>query len=70
MAITDEQRQRLAKEIGNQLAKASGYSSKKDDVDQWEVAADALVRAIEGIVRAEIEEDQEIEAIGELPNSD
>jgi hypothetical protein len=70
MSITDEQRKKLAKELGSQMAKASGYSSKQHDVDQWEVAADAMIRTIEGIVQAELEEDQEIESIREMPSSD
>lgn len=49
--ITDKQRKELCKELAVSLGKASGYTANISDVNQWELAADALVRTIEGIVQ-------------------
>ena len=50
MTINEEQRGKLVKHLAQTLAKASGYDVNQAGVSQWEVAADALVKAIEGIV--------------------
>ena len=50
MTITKEQRTQLTKHLAQTLAKASGYDVNQAGVSQWEIAADALVKAIEGIV--------------------
>lgn len=49
-------RERLVKELASQFAKASGYNVNTNEVSQWEVAADALVKTIEGIVKDAIAE--------------
>ena len=61
MSINTEQRQKLIKHLAQTLAKASGYDVNQAGVSQWEVAADALVKAIEGIVQAELNEPEEPE---------
>ena len=55
MSISNEQRKKLTKELAGMFAKASGHSVKEHGTDQWELAVDALILAIEGIVRAEHE---------------
>ncbi len=53
--MTDQyDRQRLVQELGDKLANASGYAANVNDVKQWEVAADAIIHAIEGVVAAKI----------------
>lgn len=54
MSINTEQRQQLVKHLAQTLAKASGYDVNQAGVSQWEIAADALVKAIEGIVQSEL----------------
>jgi hypothetical protein len=56
MSINTEQRQQLVKHLAQALAKASGYDVNQAGVSQWEIAADALVKAIEGIVHKELHE--------------
>lgn len=58
MQITTEQRAKLVKELSANFAKASGYSANVSDVAQWDVAADALIRTIEGIVMTALQEDE------------
>lgn len=50
MSISVEQRQKLIKMLADKLAKASGYATNVNDVAQWDVAADAIIKVVEGIV--------------------
>lgn len=54
MGITNEQRAQLIRKLSEAFAHASGYSATEDGIKQWDVVADALLKAIEGIVKAEL----------------
>lgn len=56
MSINDNQRQQLMKTLSSSLANASGYSANVSDVAQWDVAADAIIRTIEGLIDAKMGE--------------
>ena len=45
-----EQHKRLTKELAKAFARASGYDVNENEVSQWEVASDLLIKSIEGIV--------------------
>ena len=61
MSITEEQRKQLVKQLASAMAKASGYDVNQAGVSQWEVAADALIKTVEGIVKSELEKEDEEE---------
>ena len=43
-----EQHKRLTKELAKAFARASGYDVNENEVSQWEVASDLLIKSIEG----------------------
>ena len=59
--ISKQQREGIIKELGKQFAQASGYDVNNAGIKQWEVCVDALIKAVEGIVQAELNEPEEPE---------
>jgi hypothetical protein len=54
MALEQQARDRLVRNISAHMAHASGRSVQEHGINQWDVAAHSIVVAVEEILRAEM----------------